>query len=327
MLDVLGEDEDRGVRAPCGAARARRGGPRRGRSAAGGCRRSRDRAARGGRRGRARPRCRPPRRPRSRCRGAAGRDRRGGARGPRRSRRARQLRPDRGRAPRPGCRPSAFRPAPRRGGAGRRGRCRSGSAPPSPSSVTVDLEPVAVAGDRRSSTCRRAGVLGRVGERLGGDEVRGGLDRGRRAARRGRRSTVVGSGLRSASDAERGADRRGRRAPADRSRGRGRAARASASATPARASATSCCAPSGSVANFCSAMPRLIPSATSRACAPSWRSRSIRRSSASCSSTAPSARRLERLDARGRAPGFGERSGRGRRARSPRPSSTQPGQK
>ena len=39
-------------------------------------------------------------------------------------------------------------------------------------------------------------------------------------------------------------------------------------------------APSGSASRRCSASPRLIPSATSRACAPSCRSRSIRRSSA-----------------------------------------------
>ena len=48
-----------------------------------------------------------------------------------------------------------------------------------------------------------------------------------------------------------------------------------------------CCAASGSDSNFCSARPRLMPSATRRACAPSCRSRSIRRSSASCWSTAP----------------------------------------
>ena len=46
-------------------------------------------------------------------------------------------------------------------------------------------------------------------------------------------------------------------------------------------------APSGSLSSFSCAMPRSIASATSRAWAPSWRSRSIRCSSAAWESTAP----------------------------------------
>ena len=61
----------------------------------------------------------------------------------------------------------------------------------------------------------------------------------------------------------------------------------SASAAPSRASASSVRTASGLVSSCCSAMPRLMPSATSRAWAPSWRSRSIRRSSDSWTSTAP----------------------------------------
>ncbi len=52
-----------------------------------------------------------------------------------------------------------------------------------------------------------------------------------------------------------------------------------------RASASSARAWSGSVSSCSSAIARLMPSATSRACAPSCRSRSMRRSSAACAST------------------------------------------
>ena len=61
----------------------------------------------------------------------------------------------------------------------------------------------------------------------------------------------------------------------------------SASFAPVRASASSAIAPSGSVRSFSSAIPRLMPSATRRAWAPSCRSRSILRSSVSCTFTAP----------------------------------------
>ena len=65
-------------------------------------------------------------------------------------------------------------------------------------------------------------------------------------------------------------------------------------------------AASGSAASFCSAMPRLMPSATSRAWAPSCRSRSMRRSSVSCTSTAPArvvSRTLDPLGELSRRPG------------------------
>ncbi len=105
---------------------------------------------------------------------------------------------------------------------------------------------------------------------------------------------------------------RGRRAPAGRRRARGRAARAAPRPTPARASARSCWAPAGSVWNFCSAIPRLMPSATRRACAPSWRLRSIWRSSSSLASTAP-ARVVSSVSTRCASRRRRSRSGRARR--------------
>ena len=166
----------------------------------------------------------------------------------------------------------------------------------------------------RDAVARR--VLGGVRERLGDDEVRGGLDRRRRAARRARPATVDRQRAAVGERRERRARARGRRAPAGGCRARGRAAPASASPTPTRASVTSCCAPSGSAASFCSARPRLMPSATSRACAPSCRSRSIRRSSASCVVDGAGARLLEHVDALARARAVAR--GRSRRARARR---------
>src|SRR3954451_13889399 len=61
----------------------------------------------------------------------------------------------------------------------------------------------------------------------------------------------------------------------------------SASRALRRASPSSSRAASGSSESFCSARPMLIPSATSCACAPSCKSRSMRRRSAPCWSTAP----------------------------------------
>ena len=107
-----------------------------------------------------------------------------------------------------------------------------------------------------------------------------------RGARRCRRSRAraAASGSRAPRSPLRG---RGRRARAGGCRARDRAApRAPRARRGARPRAARC-APAGSDANFCSASPRLMPSATSRACAPSCRSRSIRRSSDSCWSTAP----------------------------------------
>ena len=65
-------------------------------------------------------------------------------------------------------------------------------------------------------------------------------------------------------------------------------ARSSDSAWPldSRASASSVSARSGFSLTICSAKPMFMPRATSRACAPSCRSRSIRRSSAADASTA-----------------------------------------
>ena len=87
-----------------------------------------------------------------------------------------------------------------------------GSAPPGPSSLTLDDQPPAVAADD-DVRGRAAGVLGDVRQRLGDDEVGGGLDDRRRAL-------LVARPRRSPPSA------RARRAPAPRRRGRGRSARA-----------------------------------------------------------------------------------------------------
>ena len=75
----------------------------------------------------------------------------------------------------------ACRRAPRRGGAGRPGRCRAGSAPPGPSSATSTTQRARRSRRARTRRRRPRRVLGRVGQRLGDDEVGGGLDDRRRA--------------------------------------------------------------------------------------------------------------------------------------------------
>ena len=277
-----------------------------------------------------------------RCPAAAGRARRAGARGPRRSRRARQLRPDRGRPA--GGALDRERPVQRLDTAAQAGEAvPGGSAPPLPSS-TISTR----AGSSRRATPMRSGSRRRAWPRSRAPRRRRSTRPSRpaaAAARRRRPATVAGSGLRSAS-VRRGADaavgEHGRIDPA------GEVAQLLAAPRRRRRAPRrrSCWAALGSVANFCSAMPRLRPSATSRACAPSCRSRSIRRSSASCSSTAPrrvvssvSTRRASgaapvraiRRGRRTRSPGRGApsraRSGRARspprsrpgRGRSPRP--------
>jgi hypothetical protein len=117
------------------AARAPRARPRRGSSAAAGCRRWRCRASPASRRGRVRRRRELPRRRRTRCPSAVASDRRGAARGPLRSRPARQLQRHSRRPPAGLCTRSVPSSAsarclsPTRPGA-------EGSAPPSPSSTT-----------------------------------------------------------------------------------------------------------------------------------------------------------------------------------------------
>src|SRR4051794_5729103 len=98
--------------------------------------------------------------------------------------------------------------------------------------------------------------------------------------------TAVGSFVRAASEriasaSPRSASRAGR-IPRARSR-----SSASACLASSRAFSTSSRAPSGARSKRSSAMPRSRASATSRACAPSWRSRSMRSSSAAAASTAP----------------------------------------
>ncbi len=139
LLDVLGDHEDRRVRATACAPRARRADPRRGSRAAGGCPRPRCRACARRSRAAAHRRRARRRRPRSRCRAAGARARRAAARGPRRSLPAWHLRAHRRRARRRGL---ATRSVPSSASTRRRRPLRpppSGSAPPTPSSATSTL--------------------------------------------------------------------------------------------------------------------------------------------------------------------------------------------
>ena len=79
------------------------------------------------------------------------------------------------------------------------GRCRAGSAPPGPSSSILDDQAPALL-EQRDLAPRRRGVLGGVGQRLGDDEVGGGLDDRRAAGARCRASTFTGSAERSPSE-------------------------------------------------------------------------------------------------------------------------------
>ena len=142
--------------------------------------------------------------------------------------------------------------------------------------TTTRSTPAAVVRDptqRRS----RAGVLADVGQALGDREVDGRLDRRRRPSVRSV-VTVTGMAMSSASACTAPASPRsastGGWMPRTTDRRSPRAA-----PVVARASRRICWAASGSRPSISSAMPRLMPSATSRACAPSCRSRSIRRSS------------------------------------------------
>ena len=105
---------------------------------------------------------------------------------------------------------------------------RVGAAQP----LVGDDDPeLAVLGPDRHPDRRARGVLGRVGQRLGDDEVGGVLDRRRRpvvdlGVDRDLRAGAVGQRL------DRRLQARGRRAPAARSRGRGRAARRSPRSPP-----------------------------------------------------------------------------------------------
>ena len=155
---------------------------------------------------------------------------------------------------------------------GRRRRPRPRSRPPS----------------WRSSTqaCRCAGVLGRVGQALGDREVDRRLDRRRRPPGQRAVDRRPGPPCRARAPGRRRRGR-GRRAPAGGCRAPRSAGRRSRRAVAARASLTGTArrAP-GRSSNSSSAMPRLIDTATSRAWAPSCRSRSSRRSSAAEWSTA-----------------------------------------
>ena len=159
---------------------------------------------------------------------------------------------------------------------------------------------------RRSRACRRSRAPRRRRSR-----------RRSRPAAAGRSSTSTAtstlSGVRSASAAIAASRPRSASTGGWMPRARSRSS-ASASRAPRRASASSCCAAAGSDSNFCSARPRLMPSATRRACAPSCRSRSIRRSSVSCWSTAPARSSRAPRCARAIAPGESRR-GASRRSR------------
>ena len=231
-------------------------------------------------------------------------------------------------------RPRGRRRAPRRAGAGRSARCRRRRRRPGrrrrprhEQSRALELErhrgraPPARAW-RRSSAPRR------------------------RRSRRRSRPPAAGGGRSSASTVDRRWRRgrpaprprppgRGRPAPAARSRARGRAARRSPRRPPSAPGARSSAA-SGRSARRSSARPSCMLRATSRACAPSCRSRSIRRSSAAWTSSAPlrvrvssSTRGLELLLApagrRPRSPEVVDRAGEREQAQRPdRPEVPQP---
>ena len=154
--------------------------------------------------------------------------------------------------------------------------------------VVGDLDEQARRRRASSVTARRRArrVLGRVGQRLGDDEVGGASRPPARAGASSSTSTSTGTAERARRAPRRPRPGRGRRAPAARSRGRGRAARRSRR-WPRRARWRTSSATSGWSASRSSARPSCMLSATSRACAPSCRSRSIRRSSAACTSSAP----------------------------------------
>ena len=136
-----------------------------------------------------------------------------------------------------------------------------------------------------STSAGAAGVLGDVRQRLGDDEVGDRLDH--RQEPLGQLAPVPRPGWPTAAQRlERGRAARGRRAPAARSRGRGREARRSRR-RPRGGRRGRARGPRAGRSSRSSALPSCMLSATSRACAPSWRSRSIRRSSAACTSRAP----------------------------------------
>ena len=122
-----------------------------------------------------------------------------------------------------------------------------------------------------------AGVLAGVGQALGDREVDGRLDRRRRPSVE-LAVTVTGMAMSSASACT-ARPARGRPGPADGCRGPPTAGRRGPRPSWLAPHAGSAGRPRGRGPHISSAMPRLIPRATSRACAPSCRSRSIRRSS------------------------------------------------
>ena len=181
----------------------------------------------------------------------------------------------------------ACRRRPRAAARSRAGRCRRpGRRPPRPSSRDHDRQPAVRDGDSRTQTVLAPAVLGRVGQRLGDREVGRRLDRRGRAGRAGRCRPSTGSGTVSAS--ARTAPSRPRSAstggwmPRTRSRSSARAVAAGLAGLGQqlrrrrRVAARAAPRPGR---GSCS-------SATSRAWAPSCRSRSIRRSSAAWASTA-----------------------------------------
>ena len=187
--------------------------------------------------------------------------------------------------PAPGGTDDAQPPVQRRDAIGQPAQARAAGLVGAADAVVGDLDHRAAGrvpdahGDRG-----RLRVLGDVGQRLGGDEVGGELDRLGQATRQPRTETVVGTGERAASDR---APRRGRgRAPRGGSRAPARAAPASDWASWSLAVDASCSAADGS-SRGCgpAAGAAAATSATRRCCAPSCRLRSRRRRSASPAAT------------------------------------------
>ena len=179
----------------------------------------------------------------------------------------------------------AGRRAPRRGRRARAGPSRrSSAAPPTPSSATSTTSVPSSPARARSSPRTASRVLDHVGERLAGDEVGGRLDLGREALVAARPRPRREAASRTASDSSAAA-----RPPSVRIAGW--TPRASS-----RSSATATCSSSTRRAEQPRQLgvagrqlrlrgPSSSASATSRCCAPSWRSRSIRRRSASAAAT------------------------------------------
>ena len=156
---------------------------------------------------------------------------------------------------------------------------RDGSAPPLPSSVDHGPQQPVVVAQIDADAASASACLADVGQQLARPRSRRPTRPARAAGRAGRRRPSTGERAVQRERPDRVARPRsastGGWMPRTRSRSSARAVAAAS-----RASASSACAASGSLSSSSLGQPSFMPIATSRACAPSCRSRSIRRSSA-----------------------------------------------